>query len=29
MSGYALDRYIGTQRELFTDELRELCAIAC
>jgi acetylornithine deacetylase/succinyl-diaminopimelate desuccinylase-like protein len=29
VSGDELDRYIGAQRERFTEELRELCAIAC
>jgi acetylornithine deacetylase/succinyl-diaminopimelate desuccinylase-like protein len=29
VSADALDRYIGAQRERFTEELRELCAIAC
>jgi hypothetical protein len=29
VSGDPLDRYIGAQRERFTEELRELCAIAC
>jgi len=29
VAGDSLDRYIGAQRERFTEELRELCAIAC
>jgi acetylornithine deacetylase/succinyl-diaminopimelate desuccinylase-like protein len=29
VSGDSLDRYIAAQRERFTAELRELCAIAC